>query len=113
MILHRVKTTKKKKTKVMAKHTPFTSEMSKPHTSDAHPEVHVDCIHYGADGKQDSRLCVDGITDKGSISLGQDTYDHHQASKSGGSNSGSNGNSGGSSSDNDRSSSSSGGDSGK
>lgn len=100
----------------MAKHTPFTSEMSKPHTSDAHPEVHVDCIAFGADGKQDPRLCVDGITDKGSISLGQETYDHHQASKSGDKNSSSgstDNSSSSSSSESDDNPSSDGGDSGK
>ena len=63
------------------KHSEFTSEYSKPHTSDGCPEVHVDQLHFGEDGKHDSRLDVDHITDPGAIEMGQQTYELHKEKK--------------------------------
>ena len=65
---------------VMAKHSPMTSEFSKPHTSRDCPEKHVDRIYFDKDGKQDSRLADHHITDQGSVKMGQETYDHHKSS---------------------------------
>jgi hypothetical protein len=63
------------------KHTPNTSELSMPHTSVDHPEEHVDSMAFGEDGNRAPEHDVDGITDEGSKSLGQETYDKHQEDK--------------------------------
>ncbi len=63
------------------KHSENTSEYSKPHTSSGCPEEHVDQLHFAEEGKHDSRLDVDHITDTGAIQMGQETYDFHQSNK--------------------------------
>ena len=63
------------------KHSENTSEMSKPHTSEDHPEEHVDSMAFGKDGERDKDHDVDGITDSGSIEMGKETYENHQANK--------------------------------
>lgn len=65
----------------MAIHWPFTSEYSKPHSSDAEPETHVDQHSYGADGQKDNSLTVAHITDQNAIDMGQQTYEWHQEQK--------------------------------
>lgn len=62
----------------MAEHTPYTSEYSKPHESEACPETHVDQIHFGEDGEHEPELDVHHITDPGAVEMGQETYDWHQ-----------------------------------
>lgn len=63
------------------KHTENTSEMSKPHTSSDHPDEHVDNMAFGEGGKRAPEHDTDGLTDEGSKSLGQETYDKHQEDK--------------------------------
>jgi hypothetical protein len=63
------------------KHTENTSEISKPHTSEDHPEEHVDSMAFGKDGQRDPDHDVDGLTDKGLIDMGKETYENHQANK--------------------------------
>lgn len=63
------------------KHAPNTSEFSKPHTSKSHPETHVDNLHFGENGKRRPDLDVDGITDPGAISYGEQLHKHHQEKK--------------------------------
>jgi hypothetical protein len=63
------------------KHYSNTSEMSKPHTSEAEPEEHVDLMAFGEDGNREPKHDVDHITDEGSKSMGQETYDKHQEDK--------------------------------
>ena len=63
------------------KHTPNTSEISRPHTSDAEPEKHVDSIAFGKDGKHEPEHDVNHITDPDLIKMGQETHDKHQADK--------------------------------
>jgi hypothetical protein len=57
------------------KHTPFTSEPSKPHSSANKPETHVDFQHFGADGKQDKELTSQytHITDPTSVEYAERT----------------------------------------
>jgi len=65
------------------KHYENTSEMSKPHTSKDHPDEHVDSMAFGKGGERDPKHDVDGLTDEGSKSMGQQTYDKHQEGKKG------------------------------
>lgn len=62
-------------------HTPNTSEFSAPHTSDAHPEVHVDQMHFDSSGKHDSTYDIDGITDPKAIEMGRETHEWHKSHK--------------------------------
>lgn len=64
-----------------SKHYENTSEMSKPHTSDSHPEEHVDSMAFGEGGNRAPEHDVDGITDEGAKEMGQQTYDLHQENK--------------------------------
>jgi len=64
-----------------SKHHENTSEYSKPHTSDAHPEEHVDSMSFGEGGNRAPEHDVDGITDEGAKVMGQQTYDLHQENK--------------------------------
>lgn len=59
----------------MAKHTPFTSEPSKPHSSKAEPETHVDMYHYGEGGKEDEDLTVRHITGEDTVKYGERTQE--------------------------------------
>lgn len=66
----------------MADHSPNTCEFSKPHTSDACPETHVDQYSYGEDVHEVRSMRVDHITDPGAVSMGQQTYEWHQSQSS-------------------------------
>lgn len=55
----------------MSKHSPFTSEPSRPHSSQAEPREHVDIHHYGEDGKKDNSLTVPHVTDKDHVEYGR------------------------------------------
>lgn len=63
------------------KHSENTTEYSKPHTSKAEPEEHVDQLAFGKDGKRDPEHDVDHIKDDGAKEMGQETYEHHQRNK--------------------------------
>ncbi len=63
------------------KHTPNSSEFSKPHTSDDHPEKHVDQMHFDSNGNHDKTHDNDGITDPNAVQMGQETYEWHQDNK--------------------------------
>lgn len=65
----------------MAEHYENTCEMSKPHESTAHPETHVDEMAFGKNGERETQYDTDGITDPGSVSLGEETYQYHQRNK--------------------------------
>ncbi len=62
-------------------HSPNTSEYSKPHSSAAEPQLHVDQHHYGSNGQKDNSLTNAHITDKGAVSMGKETYEHHKSKK--------------------------------
>lgn len=59
----------------MGKHTPFTSEPSKPHESKAEPDTHVEIYHYGEDGKEDKDLTVRHVTDEDTVKYGERTQE--------------------------------------
>jgi hypothetical protein len=63
------------------KHTPNTSEISKPHTSAAEPEEHVDALHFDEEGKHVRDVDTNHLTDPGLIKMGEETYDKHQEDK--------------------------------
>ena len=65
----------------MGKHTPNTSEYSKPHESKAEPERHVDQHHYDEKGRKDEDLGKAHITDKNAVEMGRQTHELHQAKK--------------------------------
>ena len=67
------------------KHSPNTSEISKPHVSPGHPETHVDTIHFDENGvhsKEIAKNDVDGITDPETIKMGEETKAWHDSKKS-------------------------------
>ncbi len=66
----------------MAKHSPNTSEYSKPHSSKAEPREHVDQLHFGSKGEHVKEHDVHHITDKGAIDMGRQTYERHTDSSS-------------------------------
>lgn len=65
----------------MSKHTPYTSEPSKPHSSKAEPAEHVDIHHFGAGGKKDDSLTVPHVTDKGHVEYGRATDEWRKSKK--------------------------------
>lgn len=63
------------------KHAPFTSEVSDPHTSKDCPELHVDILHFGEDGKKDNDLTVAHVTDPAMVDFGQKQKEFREEQK--------------------------------
>lgn len=64
-----------------SKHSPNTSEPSKPHTSKAESQEHVDVHHFDEKGEKDNSKTISHVTDKGMVDYGKDAQAHRESQK--------------------------------
>lgn len=64
-----------------SKHSPNTSEPSKPHSSKSEPREHVDVHHFDDKGQKDDSKTISHVTDKGMVDYGKDAQEWRDSQK--------------------------------
>ena len=65
----------------MGKHSPFTSEPSKPHSSKDEPRQHVEIHHFDEDGNKDDDMTISHVTDPKMVDYGHKIQEYRDKDK--------------------------------